>query len=59
MPQKRVYEEIRRMKRGKPRKRETQNMVGESSEENKNPKKNDIMSQINIYRLAIGTEHGL
>ena len=44
---------------GKLRKRETQNMVGESSEENKNPKKNDIMSQINIYRLAIGTEHGL
>ena len=38
VPQKRVYLEMNRMKRGKPRKRETQILVGELSEENKNLK---------------------
>ena len=42
MPQKRVYEEIRRMKRGKPRKRETQIMVGEFLFEEMNSKENDF-----------------
>jgi len=34
VPQKRVYLEINRMKRGKPHKRETQILVGELSREN-------------------------
>jgi len=38
------YLEINRVKQGKPRKRETQKMVGESPFEEMNSKENDFMS---------------
>ena len=42
VPKRRVYLETDIVERGKPRERETQNMVGESSNENLNQMKNDL-----------------